>query len=63
LKKKVKKISLNRETLRTLDNQLDAVAGGVTTICGTKNPTACAPLSGCYTCDACEPPGTRTCVP
>jgi len=63
LKKKLKKISLNRETLRSLDGEkLEGVWGGATIGC-TKNPTVCAPLSGCYTCDVCEPPGTRTCAP
>jgi hypothetical protein len=39
----LRKLSLNRETLRTLAGQeLREVVGGV-----TGNPTACAPDSGC----------------
>lgn len=63
MKKKAKKISLNRETLRSLDQNLDAVVGGVTVLCATRNPTVCNVNSGCYSCDVCEPPGTRTCPP
>jgi hypothetical protein len=66
LKKKVKKISLNRETLRSLDGQnLGEVVGGVTLgpACATKNPTICNVNSGCISCDNDCGPVTRTCAP
>lgn len=63
LKKKLKKISLNRETLRSLDGEnLEGVRGGATVGC-TRNPTVCNPNSGCYTCGVCDPVETRTCAP
>ena len=45
-RKGVKKIHLNRETLMTLDSkELGGVVGAVS------DPTKCAPLSGCASCD------------
>jgi hypothetical protein len=58
--KKVKKIRLNRETLRGLDNRSLIGAGGyqaVQTGQETANPTACAANSPCIDLD------TRTCPP
>ncbi len=47
MKKGMKRFTLNRETLRNLDEpSLTAVAGGA----ATANPTACAPNSMCVTC-------------
>jgi hypothetical protein len=62
MKKRFKKMSLSRETLRTLDgHRLGKVAGGYSFFC-TRNPTDCAPASGCascdgtcHTCDTCPP--------
>ena len=64
-KRSVKKIRLNRETLRVLDHSLDGVVGGATT---TLNPTVCAPASNCATCNDTCPiracgTGTHTCPP
>lgn len=63
-KKGAKKIHLNRETLRHLDNELLGTVAGA----ATENPTKCNPLSGCPSCGdtcpvlACN--GTvRTCPP
>ncbi len=63
-KKGAKKIHLNRETLRNLDEQTLTKVGGA----ATENPTRCNPLSGCFSCGdtcpviACQ--GTvRTCPP
>jgi hypothetical protein len=65
-KKGLKKMHLNRETLRHLENEnLSGVVGGITT---SADPTACNPFSGCASCDgtcgttcACET--RRTCPP
>jgi hypothetical protein len=55
MKKKHRKLRLNRETLRELESgDLRGVAGGA-----TENPTRCDPNSNCVTCDACTE--TRTC--
>jgi len=57
MKKKVKKIRLNRETLRGLDSQsLRGAANAVTQ--ETVAPTVCAVNSGCAACL-----DTRTCPP
>ncbi len=55
MKKGLRKIRLNRETLRSLDDQhLNAAVGGVVTrINCTNDPTNCAPASGCASCDTC----------
>jgi len=59
MKKKVKKIRLNRETLRGLDNRsLSGAGGNVVVTQGTENPTACALNSNCALCL-----DTRTCPP
>jgi hypothetical protein len=64
MKKKVKKISLNRETLRTLDgSNLRGVAGAA-----TENPTRCDPNSNCVSCETCRlgcggTETARTCPP
>jgi hypothetical protein len=57
MRKAVKRMRLNRETLRLLDrSELGVVAGGVT---GSLNPSACAPASNCFSCDgSCRP----TCI-
>jgi len=58
MKKKIKKIRLNRETLRSLSRQnLDRVAGGVETL------TICNRESNCVTCFICGNGDTRTCPP
>ena len=65
-KKGIRKIQLSRETLRHLDDSgLATVAGAA-----TENPTRCAPLSGCISCDTCPIRGcgggtetARTCPP
>jgi len=52
MKKKTKKLSLNRETLVHLDRNLSQVGGGATqfTVCGSCNCT----FSGRATCNTCE---------
>lgn len=55
MKKKTRKMYLNRETLRNLESEaLGAVVGGVTT---SADPTACNVNSGCNSCgDTCGCP-------
>jgi len=57
MKKRVKKLSLHRETLRTLGGNLRGVAGGGTfdTSCKCDEPTGCdCPTGpGCYPPSAC----------
>jgi hypothetical protein len=54
MKKGLKKIHLNRETLHSLDRGLEAAVGGVITRFNcTNNPTNCAPASNCASCDTC----------
>jgi hypothetical protein len=51
MKRKLKKVSLNAETLRTLDSaRLEDVAAGVTAI-----KTICYPCTGTNVCSHCKP--------
>ena len=59
MKKKVKKLTLSRETLVTLQNNLQQVAGGITAVtdCGTrtcKPPYSTCEWSGYQTCNSCQ---------
>jgi hypothetical protein len=59
MKKRVKRLALNRETLVRLENNLEQVVGGITAVadCGTR--TCAPPHSGCEwsgyrTCNSCQ---------
>jgi hypothetical protein len=60
MKKQIrKKLSLNRETLRSLEEDLRAVVGGTSagsdcrSFCGSCPPSACHPSACDETCDCC----------
>jgi hypothetical protein len=54
MKKKAKKLTLNRDVLRTAaPSDLAAVAGGVSLICSSENCTLCCPGTGPQTFCVC----------
>jgi hypothetical protein len=67
MKKKKIKLSLNKETLRSLETHVLHEVGGATDNFSNCNPSACPTIcitrcvTGCFTCEDC---GTiRTCPP
>lgn len=63
MKRKTKKLTLNRETLEQLEKELQVAAGGATAVadCGTRScrpPYSGCEWSGYRTCNTCQ--GTCT---
>lgn len=56
MKKKIKKLELNRETLHGLEhNELPSIHGGRTEFCTALCTAVCTEISRCYQCMTDEP--------